>query len=196
MPKNTDDDYYCIGKNNLWLLDDRFISYSYAASDKTIKRILENLNFEAGTDIDGDKPDISLFFQREPNTACSDIKSVVVEIKPFDYSSKPARKKFAGLVQLREYVKAFKSKNNIKEVWAFLVTDIDDDFSTLLLEDGYQALFSTDRPMYYRFYEKINAFIYVICASTIIADAEARNKSFIDIINKQNKLQKYLNNKT
>jgi len=40
MQKYTDDNYFIHGKNNLWLLDDRFTNYSYAASDKRIKDIL------------------------------------------------------------------------------------------------------------------------------------------------------------
>ena len=35
------DDFLILNKNNLWLLDDRFTTYSFAASDKRVKDILK-----------------------------------------------------------------------------------------------------------------------------------------------------------
>jgi len=40
MKRGTEDDFFLIGKNNLWLIDDCFTTYSYAASDKKIEGIL------------------------------------------------------------------------------------------------------------------------------------------------------------
>ena len=192
MAKDTDTDFYAVGKNNLWLLDDRFISYSYAASNRTIKRVLTSQGLMGETPSDSDKPDISLFFPQSPSVVTKDLKSVIIEIKPFDYASKPARKKHAGLVQLRDYIKAFQTQEKIKEIWAFLVTEVDDEFAVLLEDDEFKPLFSTDTPMYFRYYGALNAFIYVVSASTLVADAEARNKAFIDIIKKQSKLNAYI----
>ncbi len=44
MEKYPKDDYCSIGKNNLWLLDDRFTTYSYAASDTRISEVLKDIN--------------------------------------------------------------------------------------------------------------------------------------------------------
>lgn len=191
MKKNTDDDYFCTGKNNLWLLDDRFTSYSYAASDKTIKRILKAVDIESETGIDGDRPDLAMFFSHNPKDK-KGLKSVLIELKSFDYNSKSDRKKFAGVQQLIDYIKAFQAKEKIEEIWAFLVTDIDDKLAGRLETDGYTPLFSTKRAIYHRYYSPINASIHVIGAETLVEDAEARNKMFIDIINKQSKLNAYL----
>lgn len=193
MPQNSTDDYYAVQKNNLWLLDDRFISYSFAASNKTIHTILENVSDEPSeTRIGTDRPDISLFFPQNPQNPNGDLKSVIIELKPFDFDNKPARKKHAGLTQLRDYIEAFQAQTNIKEVWAFLVTEVDDDFAHELHKDSYKPLFSTQMPIYFRYYEEMDAFIYVVSVSTLVADAEARNKAFMDIIQKHNKLQKFL----
>ncbi|MEO7049084.1 MAG: hypothetical protein ABI091_27515 [Ferruginibacter sp.] len=48
MQKYSEDDYFVVGKNNLWLLDDRFTSYSYAASDKRIKDVLKQIGEDSG----------------------------------------------------------------------------------------------------------------------------------------------------
>lgn len=192
MEMRTDDDYYAVGKNNLWLLDDRYTTYSYAASDRRIREVLKGIDEENGdTDILDDKPDLSLFFSHNPNKP-ERLKSVLVEIKPFDYTSKPDRKKFAGIQQLLDYVKAFKEKEKIEEVSSFLITEIDDKLAERLRTDGYTPLFSLESPIYHRFYSEPNISIFVISASTLIKDAEARNKVFLDIIKKQSKIKKLL----
>ena len=188
MEMRTADDYYSVGKNNLWLLDDRYTTYSYVASDKRIREVLKGIDEVNGdTEILDDKPDLSLFFSHNPNNP-ERLKSVLIEIKPFDYSSKPDRKKFAGIQQLLDYVKAFKAKDKIDEVSAFLITEIDAKLELRLREDDYTPLFSTENPIFHRFYKETGISIFVISASTLIKDAEARNKVFLDIIRKQTKL--------
>jgi hypothetical protein len=192
MERYSDDDYFSIGKNNLWLLDDRFTTYSYAASEKRIKEVLTEIGAETeNTEILEDRPDLSIFFSHNPNDP-ERLKSVLVEIKPFDYESKSDRKKFAGIQQLVDYVEAFKSKEKIEEIFAFLITDIDEKLSARLKKDDYTPLFSLESPIFHRFYKELGISIYVISATTLIKDAEARNKVFLDIIRKQSRLNKIL----
>lgn len=194
MQQYTKDDYYSVGKNNLWLLDDRFTTYSYAASDKRITEVLTDINEKLdGTSNLNDKPDLSLFFSHNPSNS-ERLKSVLVEIKPFDFSKIPDKKKFAGVQQLIDYVKAFKDKEKIKEVYGYLITDIDEGLSERLKDDGYTPLFSTELPIYHRFYERAGISIYVISAKTLIYDAEARNKVFLDIIRKHTKINRLIQN--
>jgi hypothetical protein len=119
-----------------------------------------------------------------------------VEIKPFDYKSKSDRQKFAGIQQLIDYVKAFKNKENIKEVFAFLITEIDEKLAERLKDNEYSAVFSLDAPIFHKFYGNLGISIYVISASTLVKDAEARNKIFLDIIRKQSRLRTILGDKT
>ncbi len=193
MQKYTDDNYFSVGKNNLWLLDDRFTTYTYAASDKRIKDVLKQIGEESGeTENEEDKPDLSLFFSHNPQQS-ERLKSVLIEIKPFDYKTKSDRKKFQGIQQLVDYVKAFKQKEKVEEIWAFLITDIDEKLADRLRGDDYTPLFSTEAPIFHRFFKELGISIYVISARTLILDAEAKNKVFLDIIKKKNKLNKLLN---
>ncbi len=192
MEMQSDDDYYAVGKNNLWLLDDRYTTYTYAASDKRIREVIKGIDEQNGdTSILDDRPDLSLFFSHNPNNP-ERLKSVMVEIKPFDYASKPDRKKFAGIQQLLDYVEAFQVKEKIEEVSAFLITEIDDKLESMLRRDSYTSLFSTESPIFHRFYGESGISIFVISASTLIKDAEARNKVFLDIIRNQSKIQNLL----
>jgi hypothetical protein len=191
MQQRTDSheyNYGSVGKNNLWLLDDRFTSYSYAASDKRVSEVLQM----TGTGVDADKPDLSIFFSQDPDNK-EGLNAVIVEFKSFDYQNKPARKKKAGVEQLLDYIEAFQKHEKIESIWAFLVTDVDAEFEKSLRRDGYEALFSTDTPIFHRFYpDEVNASIYVIGAKSILSDAEARNKVFMDIIKRQSSLSSAL----
>lgn len=189
MERHTDDDYFYTDKNNLWLLDDRFTSYSYAASEKRIDKILQKLELGDGTG-DDDRPDLALFFSHDPVNKKA-LKSVLIELKSFKDAGKSDRDKFAGIQQLLDYIKAFKDKEDIKEIWAFLVTDVDDKFAERLKTNGFTPLFSTDKAIYYRHYEG-SGFIYVFGVETLISDAEARNRIFIEIINKHSRLHKQI----
>lgn len=191
MEKQTDDDYFSIGKNNLWLLDDRYTTYSYAASDKRIGEVLKSIGEDTSSLIPSDRPDLSLFFSHNPNRS-ERLKSVIIEIKPFDYASKPDRKKFMGTQQLIDYVKAFKEKENIEEVYAYLITEVDKKLEERLIGDDYKPLFSLENPIFFRYYQNLGISIFVISASTLLKDAEARNKMFLDIIKKQSKIYKIL----
>lgn len=194
MEKGSEADYFCVGKNNLWLLDDRFTTYSYAASDKRIKDILQQIGEEEGdTEIPLDKPDLSLFFSQNPDQS-QKLKSVLIEIKPFDFKSKPDRKKFAGIQQLVDYVEAFKNKEKIEEIFAFLITDVDEKLADRLRKDDYTPLFSVHSSIFHRFYKELGISIYVISAKSIVDDAEARNKVFLDIVKKQNRLRNIFKN--
>tara|TARA_R110002033_G_scaffold46013_2_gene90301 strand:+ start:9620 stop:11575 length:1956 start_codon:yes stop_codon:yes gene_type:complete len=192
MQMQTSDDYYSVGKNNLWLLDDRYTTYSYAASDNRIREVLKGIDEENGdTQILDDRPDLSLFFSHNPNNS-GRLKSVLIEIKPFNYASKPDRKKFAGIQQLIDYVKAFKEKEKIEEVSAYLITEVDSKLDERLTDNDFTKLFSLENPIYHRFYQGAGISIFVISASTLIKDAEARNKVFLDIIRKQTKLSRLI----
>ena len=191
MERHTEDDYFCIGKNNLWLLDDRFTSYTYAASDKKIKEILRKFDLEDGQ-VSGndDRPDLALFFSHDPVNKQA-LKSVLVELKPFKDEGKSDRDKFAGIQQLLDYIRAFKANEDVREIWAFLVTDVDDKFAERLRTNEFTPLFSTDKVIYFRHYEG-SGFIYVLGVQTLIADAEARNRIFIEIIKKHSRLNRQL----
>lgn len=192
MQMQTDADYYSVGKNNLWLLDDRYTTYSYAASDRKIREVLKAIDEGNGeTEILEDRPDLSLFFSHNPNNT-ERLKSVLIEIKPFDYTSKPDRKKFAGIQQLLDYGIAFKEKEKIEEVSAFLISEIDEKLEKRLRGDDYTPLFSTENPIFHRFYKESGISIFVISASTLIKDAEARNKVFLDIIKTQSRLNNFI----
>ena len=145
------------------------------------------------TKIINDKPDFSIFFSHNPHND-DRLKSVLVELKPFDYKDKSHRKKHQGILQLREYLKAFKAKEKIKEVYGYLITDVDNDFAETLIEDDFVAMYSSEHPIYHKYYDKLDISIFVVSVRTMIYDAEARNKMFLDIIRKNSRINHLFSN--
>ena len=69
-----------------------------------------------------------------------------------------------------------------------MITKIDDNFSEKLRGDGYKPVFSTSEghKIFVRFFpdEKPPMYVEAICIDALIQDADARNKTFLDILKK------------
>lgn len=166
-------------ENHIWLVDDKFMSYSYAASDRTIAHVLEKgvgTEGVTGKNAQG-RPDISIFFQKEKDNA----NAVIIELKALEAD---AAQKHAGLLELRNYATKFKEAQKLNNVWYYLITKIDDDFKTALKGDNFKLLFSTDEKIYFNYYDTLSLYLYVMSIESLLLDAKARNKTFIDIIKK------------
>ncbi|CAG9249799.1 conserved hypothetical protein [Paraburkholderia unamae] len=61
LPKRSDGTE--IRENNVWLVDDKFLSYSSIYSDETLTKIIEDVTNSVGVK-QGRKPDVAAFFQK------------------------------------------------------------------------------------------------------------------------------------
>ena len=171
-----------IRENNVWLVDDKFLSYSNIYSDETLAKIVQDV----GQDIQlkqQRKPDVAAFFSRDnedhPN------KLVIIEFK------KPGADIFENnkaLMQCRLYAGALVDKiATIREVFAFSVVEIDNEFHKDMKQTGFKDVFSlTERVVYNDFLIGVNSDIplhmYVMPAAALITDARARNRVFEDVL--------------
>ena len=160
-------------ENNLWLLDDKFMSYNYAASEKAINTMLKSVELEiADTD---DKFDIGMYSNTNSNEAK---KIILLEMKKFSANYK---ENSTGIDQLGEYAYHLK-ESKVDEIYLYLIAKIDDKFRRKLIRDGYNRVFSHDGEIYQGFFDDTKAYIQVISPESIISDAKARNKTFIDVL--------------
>ena len=159
-----------IKDNHIWLIDDKFMSYSYAASDKMIKEIYTNISEEDGSkELQNSKsrPDIAVFFQNKADGN----NAVIIEFKALSATNK---EKHGGLLQLRGYAKKLKKIEELENIWYYLITNIDGEFKDILTEDGYKPLFSTHDKVYFQYYGMLNVYLYIMSEESLIADAKAR----------------------
>ncbi len=165
---------------NLWLIDDKFMSFTNALSDKNIKTVIQKIN-QLDSDIESFKgsrkePDIVMYFNNDINQD----KLITIELKSFSADS---RKKKDGVEQILDYIEIINTNlPNINEQWYYLITTIDDEFRKRLKRDSFKQILSSNGG-YFRYYEdaSIESNVYVLDIGSLITDSNLRNKAFMDI---------------
>jgi len=180
MPMRTiqNKDYIDLKTTNLWLVDDKFMSFTNALSDKNIKTAFKEITNTEIDSFDGARkePDIVMYF----NNNIQKDKLVIIELKSFSTDS---LKKKNGVDQLLDYIEIIKKNApNIKEQWYYLITTIDDEFRKRLTRDSFKQILSSNGG-YFRYYEdeSIESNVYVLDMQELITDANLRNKAFMDV---------------
>lgn len=180
LPKKSDG--VDIRENNIWIIDDKFLSYTSIFSDETLSRIISEVNQKVERD-QKRKPDVAAFFSKDDMNAAN--KLVIVEFK------KPGADLFdnnKSLVQCRLYASDLVDRiNTVREVFAFSIVDIDNEFYRDMKQQGFKDVFSlSDRVLYHDFEvgtdTNIPLHMYVMPASALIKDAKARNKVFEEVL--------------
>ncbi len=184
MPMKTNDKDR-IEDNNLWLLDDKFSLYQYAASDLEIETVYRDVcgeDIPEGSSKDArDRPDLCIFFS-DSEDSTTDLEAVIVELKSF---SSGKYDKGKGLDQLGLYAESFKRRHaKFKTFWVYLIVDeIDAELNRLLLHvRGYQPFFCHNGATYLQYIPSTNTHIAVLTAKALAANANARNHKFLEIV--------------
>jgi hypothetical protein len=171
-----------IRENNVWLVDDKFLSYSSIYSDETLAKIVREVGLETETKQQR-KPDVAAFFSKDnkgrPN------KLVIIEFK------KPGADIFdnnKALLQCRLYASELVDRiETVREVFAFSVVEIDDEFYRDMKRTGFKDVFSlSERVVYDDFVigsgNDVPLHLYVMPAASLITDAKARNRVFEEVL--------------
>lgn len=163
---------------NLWLLDDKYMTYSNAFSDKSFKQIADKLNLEEWK-TNNDRPDLLIFFDK-----CEVGKAKDALIIEFKRSKSPNWNKTYAMVELRNYVSNLRNNvKNIKSIWCYAISDIDEVLEKALTDDDYKPLFSNnENKIYYKYHDNFNAHFYYIDYMSVISDASARNSTFMKLL--------------
>ena len=171
---------------NLWLLDDKYMTYSNAFSDKSFKQIADKLNLEEWK-TNNDRPDLLIFFDK-----CEVGKAKDALIIEFKRSKTPNWNKTYAMVELRNYVSNLRNNvKNIKSIWCYAISDIDEMLEKALTNDDYKPLFSNNEDkIYYKYHDNLNAHFYYIDYMSVISDASARNSTFMKLLKEDFDIEK------
>ena len=193
MPQNMvlkdNTDLSTIYKNNLWLLDDKYMTYSTAMSEKSMKDIIEEITKEPSTK-DLSTPNIAVIFSDNPNSEENkSVDVVIVELK----------KRGIKLAKTEEVISQLKQRatklmqlypNKIQRIWFYGIVEFNDEFKLSLKNDEYTPLYSKDS-LYYkenRVYLNLDddkpymIGTYILSIDAFIEDAKARNSTFLQIL--------------
>jgi hypothetical protein len=174
-----------IYNNNVWMLDDRFMSYSTILSDEKMEEIVKEI---ADENIgDESRPDIAMVFSGNPNKD-KRVSVVIVELKKKGLKLAKNEEVISQLRQrARRLLRYFPDK--IERIWFYGISDIDSEFRISLLEDGFKELFSHGqmffKPQDIIVEDESNPFrvdLFVMTYDSLIDDAENRNNTFLRVL--------------
>lgn len=182
-----------IYRNNVWLMDDRFMSYCTVLSEAEMTRVIDVLTAGEVIDRDRDRPDITLFFSSDPTDVNTKVDVVVVELKRLglkaDQNVNVELQLEKRAIQLAKYY-----GNRIQRMWFYGIVDMDDQYKLHLKNNGYVPLFSKGS-IYYKSKDvytdldsntKVLQNSYLMDYNALVEDADSRNSTFLKII--QNRL--------
>ena len=176
-------------RNNVWVLDDKFMSYSTVLSEAEMSRVIDVLTEGEVRDKDNDRPDITLFFSGNPNESDKKVDVVVVELKRLGLSAEQnSIVEFQLDTRTRRLAEYY--GNRIQRMWFYGVVDFDDQYELHLRDDYFKPLFSNGK-IYFRSKqvslnltssESVIQNAYILDFSAMVEDANSRNSTFLKIL--------------
>lgn len=180
--------YLNVYRNNIWIFDDKFMTFDVALSEKETTELLKQIDPD-NTIKDIDRPDIAIIFSKDPKTA-SKVDVVIIELKKKGLKGGENLKVEYQLEQRARALYPF-FKNKIQSLWLYGVTQMDDAYQATLNSIGYQPLYSkgtvyvNTNPITITMQPEriiVPAVRYIMDIDAVVNDADARNKTFIDLI--------------
>lgn len=169
-------------ENNVWLIDDKFLSYSSISSDETLAKIVQSVSstFESKHHR---RPDVAAFFSKDNENQPN--KLVIIEFK------KPGADIFENaksLTQCRLYASELADHiPTVLEVFAFAIVNVDDEFYRELKQTNYKDIFSLRERVVYQDFNigkdgALPLHLYVMPIEALLKDAKARNRVFEEVL--------------
>lgn len=175
-------------RNNIWLLDDKFMTYSTILSEMEMRQLIPHIKLdEESTDIS--RPDIAIVFSKDPTETTKLVDVVIVELKK---TGLKLAKKEEVVSQLRQRARKLLEyyPNQIGRIWFYGIVDMHEEFIVSLMEDDYFPVYSEDEVFYKE--QKIivdrskNIIVPVglniLSYKALLEDADSRNSTFLKIL--------------
>ncbi|MDR2230153.1 MAG: hypothetical protein LBE39_11860 [Flavobacteriaceae bacterium] len=176
-----------IYKNNLWLLDDKYMTYEVKLSDREMTELVTYLVEGEEIKKDIDRPDFAFIFSNNP-TEDKPFDVVIVELKKRGVSQYDNQKTILQLeTRARNLMKYY--NNKVQRIWYYGIIEFNEEIE-LALSGEFTELYSSGK-LYYREKEvaislkpkrtiPIGIFMWDIDA--VVKDADARNSTFLNFI--------------
>lgn len=175
-------------KNNSWILDDKFMTYTTVLSEMEMTDLIKELTKDENVERNDDRPDIAVIFSNDPNTS-EKFDVVIIELKRKGLKSEDNIRVEAQLEKRARDLFAIYA-NKIQSLWLYGVVELNNDYKALLSTAGYQPMYSKgnifvhtgDITVDWESRTKIPAVRYILDFDALVNDADARNKTFLDLI--------------
>lgn len=177
-----------IFSNNVWLLDDKYMTYNTIFSDKVMSEIVKEITQDDVVEKDNSEPDIAIIFSNNPDTNAK-VDVVIVELKKMGVSLNENVTVYTQL-QTRATRLMHLYPNKIQRIWFYGIADIDNAFQLNLVNNRFIPLYSTGMAYYREDIIKTSLTateshivgIHIISFDAFIEDANTRNSTFLNIL--------------
>lgn len=175
-------------KNNSWILDDKFMTYTTVLSEMEMSDLIKELTKDENVERNDDRPDIAVIFSNDPSTS-EKFDVVIIELKRKGLKSEDNIRVEAQLEKrARDLFAIYADK--IQSLWLYGVVELDNDYKALLSTAGYQPMYSKgnifvhtgDITVDWESRTKIPAVRYILDFDALVNDADSRNKTFLNLI--------------
>jgi len=175
-------------RNNVWILDDKYMTYDTILSEKEMSEIIKVITENEDGERSSGRPDIAMFFSGDPNKENDNgkVDVVIVELKKKGITLEENMKVITQLEKrARDLMKYY--KNKIQRIWFYGVIEINEDVELQLFGE-YKELYSTGK-MFYRETKIaitkeiiLPVGIFIMDIDALVNDADARNSTFLNVI--------------
>ena len=193
LPKRSilqNNDLDSIYNNNLWLLDNKYMTYTTAMSERTMSEVLDEVTEKANDIKDDGRPDIAVIFSDNPDASTDrSVDVIIIELKKRGISLAKTEEVESQLqqraIKLLNYY-----PNKIQRMWFYGIVEFNDEFKLSLLNSEYTPLYSKDQLFYkentwrksLEDETKYKVGTYILSIDAFIKDAKAHNELFLNIL--------------
>lgn len=199
---NQDNIVVDLYKNNVWLLDDKFMSYYKVLSEAKMSKVIDVITQGEIKDNDNDRPDITLFFSDNPEDENRKVDVVVAELKRLGATAEQ-NSIVEFQLETRTQRLATYYQNRIQRMWFYGIVDFDDKYRMHLINNGFSPLFSKgeiyfrSKPVYLdpNKEQSVIQNAYILDFKAMVEDADSRNLTFLKILRERfenNQIKKIL----
>lgn len=184
--------YKDLYRNNVWVLDDKFMSYCTVLSEAEMSKVINVITDGEVKDPDDDRPDITLFFSADPTKGNRMLDVVVVELKRLGIT--PEQNSIVEFqLDTRTQRLADYYGRRIQRMWFYGIVEFSEKYRMHLINNGYSPLFSNgsvffkSKPVYMDL-EKSSSVVqnsYIMDFKALAEDANSRNETFLKILKHQ-----------
>lgn len=184
--------YKDLYRNNVWVLDDKFMSYCTVLSEAEMSKVIDVITDGEVYDSDNDRPDITLFFSADPTKDNRMLDVVVVELKRLGIT--PEQNSIVEFqLDTRTQRLAEYYGRRIQRMWFYGIVEFTDKYRMHLVNNGYNPLFSNgsvyfkSKPVYTDLKKSFSVVqnSYIMDFSALVEDANTRNETFLKILKNQ-----------
>lgn len=174
MQQYTDDSLQNYKSNNLWLFDDRFMTYDKVFSEAQINKIFPELA--------GVTKRLDLFSIVSNTYEKDDITDIVIiELKRPNAEITPAGAE-EQLLEYARYVNNSEQQHKIR-IWTYAFLKFNKEVEDKLFDKSYNIIPTHSQyPIYYKYHERPNMIINFMDYTALADDAHTRNQTFINIL--------------